>query len=314
MARKYARLRIDAMASDEDFERLSVTAQWLYTRVLVPEPSLNYAGVADWRPPRLLRKAEGLTCDVLTLAALELEDQRFALFDVETEEVLVRSFIRSDELLSNPKMVPAVTRGYSETASRFLRAAIVTEVKRVRTESPEYSCWAHKTFGPELDGLCSRPDSTEVPHESGLVIESGADYQSDSVHIGNPHRSPSPIETPAVLGSVLPIDFGADSLAPNTHTSHQAPEGSKEPSAANTKARTKLSEKWAPTETHKTLAQSKGVNLDFEAEQFRLHAEATDRRMANWSSAFTMWLNKSTPRSGGVTSGRDGTTGRLWQE
>lgn len=314
MARKYARLRIDAMASDEDFEQLSLSAQWLYARVLIPEPSLNYAGVADWRPPRLLRKAEGLTLQHLIETAVELEEQRFALFDVDTEEVLVRSLVRSDELLSNPKMVPAVTRGYSETASRSLRAAIVSEVKRVRLESPEYSCWNHKTFGPELEELCSRPDAEEVPHRSTLVIGSGLDHQSDSVHIGNPHRSLLPIGTPDALGSVLPIDFGTDSLTPNTHTKHLTPEGSIEPSSRATKARTKLPELWTPNDTHITLAQTRSLDVNFEAQQFRLHSEATDRRMANWASAFTMWLNKATPRRSPVTSGREESTGRMWQE
>lgn len=49
MAKEFARTYL-SIADDTDFEDLSVDAQWLYQRVLVPDPSLSYAGAADWRP------------------------------------------------------------------------------------------------------------------------------------------------------------------------------------------------------------------------------------------------------------------------
>lgn len=61
---------------------------------------------------------------------------------------------------------------------------------------------------------------------------------------------------------------------------------------------------WAPTDAHVSRARERRLNLDFEAEQFRLHVETHDRRAANWNSAFTMWLNKATPRPQTIPTGR----------
>ncbi len=38
MAREYARIRM-SVNEDEDIENLSADAQWLYFRVLIPEPT-----------------------------------------------------------------------------------------------------------------------------------------------------------------------------------------------------------------------------------------------------------------------------------
>ena len=46
VVKEFARIYLDT-AEDTDFEVLGVDAQWLCLRVLVPELSLSYAGVAD---------------------------------------------------------------------------------------------------------------------------------------------------------------------------------------------------------------------------------------------------------------------------
>ena len=37
------------------------------------------------------------------------------------------------------------------------------------------------------------------------------------------------------------------------------------------------------------------MDLELEADRFRLHAEANDRRAVRWDAAFSMWLSKATP-------------------
>lgn len=75
-------------------------------------------------------------------------------------------------------------------------------------------------------------------------------------------------------------------------------------SATRKKPARKLPEDWTPTDTHQAKATEKGLNLNHEAENFRLHAETHDRKAANWNSAFTMWLNKATPRQPTIPMGR----------
>lgn len=54
-----------------------------------------------------------------------------------------------------------------------------------------------------------------------------------------------------------------------------------------------LPESWEPNDSHRDKANKAGLDVDHEAEQFRAHAAANDRRQANWDQAFTMWLGKA---------------------
>ncbi len=229
MAREHARIWLD-INSDEDFSALSFDAQSFYTRIVLTDPTLNYCGVADWRPRRLTVRARDLTLDRILAAAAELEAENYLLFDLDTEEVLARSFIRRDELLRNPKMAATVIKAYAAVASPVLRAAIVTEVKRVHDEHPEYSSWTHKDTADGLARMMARPalepgaytpriaDPNPVPISNGQTVRNtypnpventypetvrngdphpGADHQSQSVR--NPststlHPSPAPLE------------------------------------------------------------------------------------------------------------------------
>lgn len=179
MAREHARIWLD-INDDDDFEQLGPIAQWLYVRVLLTDATLNYCGVADWRPKRLLRKAAGLTLGDVLGAAAELEQKRYALFDLDSEEVLVRSYIRRDELLRNPKMAATVIKAYPAIASSTLRAAVVTEVLRIKAEHPEYSSWAHKDTGAGLSRLLGKTSLEEVGYTLQITIP-------DAVQNGIPH-------------------------------------------------------------------------------------------------------------------------------
>ena len=56
--------------------------------------------------------------------------------DDETEEVLVRSYLRHDGVLTNPNMLKTVKRDYAAVASDLLRGVIAHEANRLRAEYP----------------------------------------------------------------------------------------------------------------------------------------------------------------------------------
>lgn len=60
---------------------------------------------------------------------------------------------------------------------------------------------------------------------------------------------------------------------------------------------------WKPTDHHREKAAELGLKLDREAEKFRAHAEAKDRRFANENAAFTMWLLNAVDMNGGRNGG-----------
>ncbi|QBP33299.1 MerR-like HTH DNA binding protein [Gordonia phage BrutonGaster] len=176
MARDHARISID-IADDDELEDLSTDAQWLYFRVLLPDPSLNHCGVADWRPRRLAVKSRDMTPERLVAAAAELEASRFAIFDEETEEVLVRSFIRNDHVLRNPKVAVALLKAYRMVASKHLKSLILAEVAREYEEHPEYSSWTSTLCGDDLQKLLERYESDT---QSDYQSDTQSDYQSDA--------------------------------------------------------------------------------------------------------------------------------------
>ena len=59
------------------------------------------------------------------------------------------------------------------------------------------------------------------------------------------------------------------------------------------KPATPIPASWSPNDTHAQYAAAEGIALDFQAERFRTHAEANDRRIVNWDAAFRNWLLKA---------------------
>ena len=272
MPRDHARIRTD-MWADDHWRGLSPGAQWLYLLVL-SSPSLNHAGVADWRPSRIAKLARTLTADAVRKYADELARERFIITDDETEEMLVRSFLRHDGVLVNPNLWKSVGTAFADVYSPALKAAVATECAKLRAEFP--------------DGFpTARGDGRVNPWTSKhlqTLLKSGSDTPSDR---GS--------DTPSTQGVTAP-----PAPPPGLSTPTPTPRNASHSSArAKSKSReVQLSKGWAPTAEHIERARVLGVDVVSEAENFRLHAEAHERRAVNWNAAFTMWLKKAKPSNG----------------
>lgn len=139
MARQYGQIKVSIWV-DDDFLDLSPMAQWLFIH-LSTHADLSHCGVLDWRLKRILPKAAGLTLDLLESAAQELIDGIYIITDDETEEVLVRSFMRSDGLLKQRNMGAAVAKAHASVASRTIRGVVVHELHRLKDENPDWTSW-----------------------------------------------------------------------------------------------------------------------------------------------------------------------------
>lgn len=273
MARDYAQIRTDIWA-DDHWRTLTPGAQWLYMHLLTA-PSLTHAGVADWRPTRIAHLAGHLTAADVRKYAAELEGQRFIVTDDDTEEVLIRSFLRHDGLLQNPNLWKSLGASFGDVYSPALKAGIAREAIRLRDENPT--------------GYVSKGGRVVNPWESPALrtlMKSGSDTP-----IGTPSHTPigTPSDTHYPSGSDTPIDRGP----------HPTPTPTPTPNASHSddkrRRETALPKTWAPTAEHIRRGKETGVNVTDEAESFRLHAETHDRRAANWNAAFTTWLKKAKP-------------------
>lgn len=208
MAREFAQTKL-TIWTDEDFLDLSPAAQHLYF-VLKTSPSLSYAGVADWRPNRVVAKARGWTLDQLEAAADELIEGRFIVVDEDTEEVLVRSFVRHDGLMKQPKMATAMASALSMVASRTLRGVVVHELRRLRDAEPDLKGWTSDKASELLNK--ASVDSSTYPLGKGL--RKGSVYslptpKPKGSEKGSPEGSPTPVTT--TTPSTAPIESLRDS-------------------------------------------------------------------------------------------------------
>lgn len=126
MAREYAKIKV-SIWSDPDFVRLAMASQHAYF-TLVSQAKLNYCGVMDYLPARLATLCPDHDESSIDHAIKVLETDRFAIVDRSTSELLVRSFIRHDGLLSMPNMTKALLKDFGSVISEPLRDAVTREM------------------------------------------------------------------------------------------------------------------------------------------------------------------------------------------
>ena len=133
--RNYAQLNI-AIWNDDDFRALTPQAQHLYF-LLLSHPTLSYCGVGDWRPARIARMASGWAAQDVEQAGAELIDRLFIVVDDDTEEFLVRTFVRNDPLMRQRNLGVSMARAFSLVASEGIRGVIVGELTRLAQARPD---------------------------------------------------------------------------------------------------------------------------------------------------------------------------------
>jgi len=198
MARDHAVIRLD-MWGDDDWRQLTVAAQHLYMLVLT-SPSLSFCGVADWRPGRVAKLAHDWTAGGVQRAADELIDSNFLIVDEETEEVLVRSFVRHDGLMKMPNMATAMANDHAAIASARLRGVVVHELRRLHEERPTLAGWKSVKALAVLDRTAIDPSVKGYGNPSGegsVDLAANPSVEDEANPSVNPSPSPAPAPTPA---------------------------------------------------------------------------------------------------------------------
>ena len=211
--RKFAQI-IKDIWRDTDWKSLTMPAQWLY-KALLSQDSINYAGIIPLTVRRWSKLARDLTVEVVEKAIEELSQARFVVVDWDTEEVLIRSFIRNDGLWEQPRMMGTALRNAVEVQSPSLRAALAHELLRVL-----------EMMRIKLGG--------KTPSEAVAEMMDSTD-QTAKCLVAGPDVSPGPPHAPgdspgertenvrfAGVGVGLVTEVGI-APTPNTNTVHRAP-------------------------------------------------------------------------------------------
>lgn len=283
MPRAFAKVNV-AIWQDPDFRRLPPAAQHLYL-LLWTSPSLSFCGVHDWRPGRLSHLSQGFTEEHTKTVADCLTARHFIVVDHETEEVLIRSWARHDEVLKQPRLAVSFVHAYADTYSATLRSVLVYELSKIQKKSPSLTCWKDSRVTDLLDHEAVSAKDLPVPQDP-FDPEVGDGF-GPGFALGLAQTSPK--VWPWVW--VPPTTAATDSTNQTSDKKHSAGK------PAKAKARP-LPSDWVPTDEHKQRAAKSGVALDREVQKFKAHAEANDRKVVVWNAAFTQWLIQAEERAG----------------
>lgn len=152
MARNHAKI-YTRIWTDPEFLALDEATQRMYM-FLVSQPDMTFAGVVPLRPNRWASKAKKLTLAAVKRSLAMLEVERFILTAPDTGELLVRSFIRNDEVWKLPKVMVRVREDVLTVESPILRKALLDEISRI-----------------PLDKLPNEPTKSGAPPARKVVTE-----------------------------------------------------------------------------------------------------------------------------------------------
>ena len=176
--RKFAQIQIDIW-NDTDFRNLTPAAQHLYL-VLLSHPSLLQCGVGDWKPKRLTGYANGWKKEAIEAAAGELIEGRFIVVDDDTDEYLVRTYVRNGGLMKQPNLATNMARSLMEVGSESLRGVVAFELQRLE----------------KVESGLAGFTSDAVKKVLGNPSVNPSDYPC-----GNPYRNPSGNPSPNPSGN-----------------------------------------------------------------------------------------------------------------
>ncbi|WP_052684580.1 hypothetical protein [Lentzea aerocolonigenes] len=170
MSREHARI-LTAIWRDDDFRALSPEAQRLYF-LLLSQPTINQAGVLPLTVSRWARGCSATDVADIEAALAELDRARFALVDADTDEVLVRAFMRKDGVAKQPNVLKAAFRFALAVESPRLRAVLADELRRLDhvhadavADTLDGTSTYHQTEPTSSRSNSSAPTADERPSE-----------------------------------------------------------------------------------------------------------------------------------------------------
>lgn len=312
MARGHGRI-LTSIWEDSDFLALEEREQRLYL-FLISQPNLNHAGLLDLTLRRWARKAHGLTSAELEKLLQALEDARFIVMDEETEELLIRSFIRNDGVWRMPKVMGAAVSGALEISSKRLQQALLGEMDRIPLDelNDEPAKLRSGGEGPSIrqqvvdhiqilrNAFADRsPDPSRGGSGTPFATPSGT--PSDTPAEGGPRPStrgraplhvraaPAPAPTPTPVPSPVEEGGGCGStynLAPTTVI--VTPPDGDAPIDIDGFAISDGMRRWATRDGYAPL-----VDLDYETAQFVSHFRANGQHRTNWADEWQKWIRRA---------------------
>ena len=179
---------------DPDFKALTVNQQALYMK-LISQPDISLAGVLTLAVPRWTAQTDRLAQSSVEKALDALEAARFVVCDRQTQEVLVRSYIRNDLGWKSTKTFKAIAGAVERVLSPSIRAAISAELLRIDITQVSDKPGSYDMTPREFVSGCISRLVLENPPLDG-VSDTPSDTPSDGVYPSS-LLAPAPANAPA---------------------------------------------------------------------------------------------------------------------
>ena len=259
---------------DADFKALTCQQQLLYLK-LVSQTDISLAGVLTLATIRWAGQTAGVTDKDIARTLAELEAARFIVCDRETQEVLVRSYVRNDLGWRSSKTMKAVKAAVGRILSPRLRGVVSAELLKVDTS-----------------GLSDRKSETYELSPREYIDSAIRDLVDENPPVDTPCDTPS--DTPCDTPCDTPSD-GVSRSGPLTHALANANANANAPARERTTTRAhQLPDDWQPKpETVAAMsAAMPGVDFRLEHAKFRDHYKSNGKAMKDWDATWRNWMRR----------------------
>ena len=271
---------------DRDFKTLTATEQLLYVK-LISQSDISLAGVLTLAPVRWATQTAGMDVEDVNRDLAGLARRNYVLIDADTQEILVRSYVRNDLGWKSPRTMIGIANAIGRILSPRLRVAIARELGRLDTDA--LSSTVNEKTGRSTrevvesiigDVLADTPSNTLPDTPSDGVSDTPSDTPSDGV---------SAVRT---LNDNC-NNSGSDSDSDSDKSNRWSPVADAPAPKSRKKPSTPLPVGWTPSNANVTYADEHDIDWQHEAAQFQAHHLARDSRFANWDQAFRTWLGNA---------------------
>lgn len=300
---------------DPDFKALTAAQQLQYLK-LVSQPDVSMAGVLTHAVHRWAGQTSDLDPEAVEAALVGLERARFIAYDRETQEVLIRSYIRNDGGWKSPLTMKAIRGAVERILSPKLRCVIAAELERIDTSglsekvSERYSGTVREYVEGVMRGLM-KGYPAGPGHPSEGVCQGVSHTLSEGVYQGVSEgghgfapiaTAPATAPATATAAALAPASRGAVS----DETSRDAADGTAlvplapaDAVAPKAKRGTRLSEDWQPERTPGNIAAEEGRSRDWLCDQLELFRNywlaktGKDAVKLDWNRTWQTWIRRA---------------------
>lgn len=207
MAREHARI-LTRIWSDLDWRELPPVEQRLYF-LLLSQGNVTQAGVLPLQVRKWAKGSKHTTEQDIAASLEVLAAERFVVVDEDTEEVLIRSFIRNDGVAKIPNVFKAALKSAATVESPKLRTALAGELRRMRrkdatTVADELSPMESATVPEPIQNRSETNgeplkvrDGIPEPHGEGVGVGEGEGEPLVGGYLGGSRTHADPREAPA---------------------------------------------------------------------------------------------------------------------